>query len=209
MTLFRGFGDDLPLMEWLEQKIWPAEARLTDDDVYWGTRLACVEMIRTGTVRFWDMYWRAGARWRAPSTTRGSGPRSGPPLLDGLDRRAARQRCGEAAPTRSTRSPSIAPGHAALAPHAIYTVSERIARAGSPSSPPTRDVPVHIHFLETEDEVTGCIAAHGVRPACIPRPARRARRADGPRPRRLDGRRGARAGRGPRRDGRDQPGRPT
>jgi 5-methylthioadenosine/S-adenosylhomocysteine deaminase len=34
MTLFRGYGDDLPLMEWLEQKIWPAEARLTRDDVY-------------------------------------------------------------------------------------------------------------------------------------------------------------------------------
>ena len=52
MTLFRGYGGDLPLMEWLEQKIWPAEARLTDDDVYWGTRLACLEMIRTGTVQF-------------------------------------------------------------------------------------------------------------------------------------------------------------
>ena len=49
MTLFRGFGDDLPLMQWLEQRIWPAEARLTPDDVYWGTRLACVEMIRSGT----------------------------------------------------------------------------------------------------------------------------------------------------------------
>ena len=58
MTLFRGYGGDLPLMQWLEEKIWPAEARLTDDDVYWGTRLACVEMIRSGTVAFWDMYWR-------------------------------------------------------------------------------------------------------------------------------------------------------
>lgn len=57
MTLFRRWGDDLPLMEWLEQRIWPAEARLTGDDVYWGTRLACLEMIRSGTVRFWDMYW--------------------------------------------------------------------------------------------------------------------------------------------------------
>ncbi len=57
MTLFRGFGDDLPLMEWLEQRIWPAEANLTGADVYWGTRLACLEMIRSGTVRFWDMYW--------------------------------------------------------------------------------------------------------------------------------------------------------
>ncbi len=65
MTLFRGHGDDRPLMEWLQEVIWPVEANLTDDDVYWGTRLACVEMIRTGTVRFWDMYWRAGATARA------------------------------------------------------------------------------------------------------------------------------------------------
>ena len=57
MTLFRGFGDDLPLMEWLETKIWPAEARLEPEDVYWGTRLAAVEMIRSGTTRFIDMYW--------------------------------------------------------------------------------------------------------------------------------------------------------
>ena len=52
MTLFRGYADDLPLMEWLQEHIWPAEAKLTAEDVYWGTRLACVEMIRTGTVRF-------------------------------------------------------------------------------------------------------------------------------------------------------------
>ena len=49
MTLFRGFGDDLPLMEWLENYIWPAEARLEPEDVYWGTRLAAVEMLRSGT----------------------------------------------------------------------------------------------------------------------------------------------------------------
>ena len=44
-------------MPWLETRIWPAEAQLTRDDVYWGTRLACLEMIRAGTTRFWDMYW--------------------------------------------------------------------------------------------------------------------------------------------------------
>ena len=47
MTLFRGYGDDLPLMQWLEEKIWPVERRLEADDVYWGTRLACLEMIRS------------------------------------------------------------------------------------------------------------------------------------------------------------------
>src|SRR5919106_319797 len=65
MTLFRGYADDLPLMEWLERHIWPVEKRMSADDVYWGTRLACVEMIRTGTTSFWDMYWHAHAAARA------------------------------------------------------------------------------------------------------------------------------------------------
>src|SRR5919201_3797519 len=65
MTLMRGYGDDLPLMQWLQERIWPTEAKLTDADVYWGTRLACVEMIRSGTVRFWDMYWQPEAVARA------------------------------------------------------------------------------------------------------------------------------------------------
>lgn len=56
MTLFRGFGDDMPLMPWLEQKIWPNEAKLTREDVYWGTKLACLEMIKSGTTTFFDMY---------------------------------------------------------------------------------------------------------------------------------------------------------
>jgi 5-methylthioadenosine/S-adenosylhomocysteine deaminase len=55
MTLFRGYGGDLPLMRWLREVIWPVEAKLEPEDVYWGVRLACAEMIRTGTARFWDM----------------------------------------------------------------------------------------------------------------------------------------------------------
>src|SRR5882757_4424548 len=65
MTLFRGSGGDLPLMPWLEERIWPVEAKLDAEDVYWGTRLACAEMIRTGTTRFWDMYWQPEASARA------------------------------------------------------------------------------------------------------------------------------------------------
>lgn len=57
MTLLRSYADDLPLMHWLEKKIWPVEARLTGDDVYWGTLLAIVEMIESGTTTFSDMYF--------------------------------------------------------------------------------------------------------------------------------------------------------
>ncbi len=57
MTLFRGYADDLPLMRWLEDKIWPAENQLTGDHIYWGTMLAITEMLKGGTTTFTDMYF--------------------------------------------------------------------------------------------------------------------------------------------------------
>jgi 5-methylthioadenosine/S-adenosylhomocysteine deaminase len=56
MTLFRGLADDLPLMNWLNDHIFPAESKLTEEAVYWGSLLACAEMIRSGTTCFCDMY---------------------------------------------------------------------------------------------------------------------------------------------------------
>jgi 5-methylthioadenosine/S-adenosylhomocysteine deaminase len=56
MTLFRSYADDLPLMEWLQTKIWPAEDRMTGDDAYWATLLAIIEMIKSGTTTFNDQY---------------------------------------------------------------------------------------------------------------------------------------------------------
>ncbi|MGH2963333.1 MAG: amidohydrolase family protein, partial [Solirubrobacterales bacterium] len=61
MTLFRGYGDDMPLMEWLRTRIWPAEKHLSADDVYHGTRLGILEMIRGGTTFFNEMYWHRAA----------------------------------------------------------------------------------------------------------------------------------------------------
>ena len=56
MTCYRGLADDLPLMEWLTQFVFPAEAKSDGDQVYWSTFLACAEMIRSGTTTFCDMY---------------------------------------------------------------------------------------------------------------------------------------------------------
>ena len=163
MTLFRGYGDDLPLMEWLEQRIWPAEARLTADDVYWGTRLACVEMVRTGTVRFWDMYWQPGAIARAVED---AGLRAvvGAPLIDTLNPENTPQLQADA-----LRSLDEIAGHGprvepSLTPHSIYTVSEPSLRWVADYAR-EHDLAVHIHLSETEDEVTNCVGAHGTRPA--------------------------------------------
>jgi 5-methylthioadenosine/S-adenosylhomocysteine deaminase len=65
MTLLRGYADDLPLMEWLQNKIWPLEDRLTAEDIYWGTLLANIEMIKSGTTAFADMYFHMDAAARA------------------------------------------------------------------------------------------------------------------------------------------------
>ncbi len=161
MTLFRGSGGDLPLMPWLEEKIWPVEAKLDDEDVYWGARLACAEMLRSGTTRFWDMYWQPGATARAVAD---SGIRAaiGAPLFDlNGSPEQLREAARRGLEALSGYGPEITP---ALAPHAIYTVSEESLRwIGELSA--ERDLPVQIHLSETEQEVQGCLAEHGERPA--------------------------------------------
>lgn len=163
MTLFRGFGDDLPLMEWLERYIWPAEARLQPEDVYWGTRLAAIEMIRSGTTRFVDMYWQATHVARAVED---AGVRAviSSVMIDGLDPERGegmRAQAVEDLDALAERGPLITP---AFGPHAIYTVSSESLRwlAGLAAE---RDLILSIHLSETEREVADCLEAHGKRPA--------------------------------------------
>lgn len=56
MTLLRGYADDLPLWTWLSEKMWPQEDKLTNEDAYWGSLLSIIEMIKSGTTTFNDMY---------------------------------------------------------------------------------------------------------------------------------------------------------
>ncbi len=164
MTLFRGYADDLPLMEWLTDHIWPVEKRMDDDDVYWGTRLACVEMIRTGTTCFWDMYWHAHATARAVEDA-GVRAVTAAPLIDDGDEAKSERACADA--ERSLAQISDAGGELAspgFAPHAIYTLSAQSLRWVAQRSTEL-DLPVQIHLSETEDEVATCEAQHGERPA--------------------------------------------
>jgi 5-methylthioadenosine/S-adenosylhomocysteine deaminase len=161
MTLFRGFGGDLPLMRWLQEVVWPIEAKLEPEDVYWGVRLACAEMIRTGTTRFWDMYWHPGATARA---VRDAGLRAtiGGPLFDADGKTAAmREKALGNLDELAGFGPEIG---SALAPHAIYTVSEELLRWTAELSA-AREIPVQIHLSETEQEVSDCLERHGLRPA--------------------------------------------
>ena len=182
MTLFRGSGGDLPLMPWLQERIWPVEAKLDDEDVYWGARLACAEMTRTGTTRFWDMYWQPEATARAVADA-GLRATIGAPLFDRDGDAAADARDGAAQPRarsagsgRRSRPPS---------PRTRSTRSARSRCAGSPSSAPSASVPIQIHLAETERGGRGVRRRPRPAPRRLPRPAGDAERAHRARPRRL------------------------
>jgi 5-methylthioadenosine/S-adenosylhomocysteine deaminase len=118
-------------------------------------------MIRTGTTRFWDMYWQPEATARAVLDA-GIRAAVGAPLFDADgDLERLRTSARESLEHLSGLGPRVSP---ALAPHAIYTVSETalrwIAELGA-----EHQVPIQIHLSETAQEVEECIAAHGLRPA--------------------------------------------
>merc|ERR1711879_389342 len=124
MSLFRGMADDLPLMTWLQDHIWPAESRWVNHDfVHQGTRLAIAEMLRSGTTTFADMYfYPAGVRQAAIET--GMRCVSFTPVLDfptnfGQNPDEYIQKA-LAVRDRYQHQPLITVG---LGPHAPYTVS--------------------------------------------------------------------------------------
>ena len=166
MTLFRGYADDMPLQEWLSRKIWPLEAHLTGEDVYHGTRLACLEMSRTGTTAFNDMYFHMEDAARAVAE---AGIRA--TLSYGfLDMGDPGKREKECRATESLvrhvaglRNPRI---RAAVGPHAVYTVSQEGLRWCAEYAR-QEQIGIHVHLSETETEVSDCVAAHGIRPPAL------------------------------------------
>ncbi|GAB6058365.1 amidohydrolase [Desulfonatronum parangueonense] len=162
MTLLRGYADDMELHTWLNDHIWPMEHKLTREDVYWGARLACLEMIRTGTTFFCDMYWHMPAVIQAVEEM-GLRAMLSLPFIDFGDPKKAnrfKQRAIDFFSNGHTSSHRI---HFALGPHAIYTVSKdslvwlaMFARE--------KNIMVHTHLSETSREVDDCLAAHGQSP---------------------------------------------
>ena len=163
MTLFRGWGDDLPLMEWLETHIWPAEEHMAPEDVYHGTRLALLEMIRSGTTYFNDMYWHADQVARAVDEL-GLKAHVGSVFVDHGQEEVGR-RWRDAVLRQLESLEELGDGlQIAIAPHAIYTVSpENLEWLGGLAR--EHDLLLHIHLSETRAEVDRCVDEHGVRPA--------------------------------------------
>jgi len=163
-TLFRGFADDKPLDAWLQEDIWPVEAELVAADVAAGTRLALLEMIRSGTTCFGDMYFfmpevveavdEAGLRARLGYgciTVGSDDDEAHEEMQTGLD--FAREYAG-AADGRVTT---------AFMPHSLTTVGEEYLREYVPTAR-EEEVPVHFHANETNEEVAPLVEEYGQRP---------------------------------------------
>ena len=165
MTLLRGLGDDLPLEAWLQTRIWPAEKTLTRQDVDAGTRLAIMEMLRTGTTHFNDMYFFADSTAAAVESV-GIRAHVGATLIDFDTPELAKDKQEEHARRFAQRyhgHPLVTP---TIAPHAVYSCSdETLATVRA-----IRDecgVRVHTHCSETRFEVQDTIDKRGARPVAV------------------------------------------
>ena len=163
MTLFRGLADDLPLMDWLNDHIFPAEARLDPDKVYAGTLLACAEMILSGTTCFCDMYLfeEAVARAAKAAGMRAvvgevlydfPSPNYGP-IEKGFDYTRALIDAWRGDPLVTV---AVEPHSPYLCAPALLTEAAGIAREHA--------VPLVIHLSETRREVDDVVAKHGATP---------------------------------------------
>jgi len=150
MNLLKGFSDDLKLMDWLEKKMFPAEARMTPEDIYWGSQLSMAEMIRSGTTTFADMYMHMNQIAQAvdevgmrASLTRG--------LVFHDDDQGVRIREAIELVENWHRQ---ADGRITtmFGPHAPYTCPpeplQEVMRLAK-----QYDLPIHIHLAETKEEV--------------------------------------------------------
>ena len=164
MVLFRGIANDLTLQDWLEKYIFPAEARnVTEEFVIWGTRLAALEMIRSGTTTYVDMYYFEDAIARE---TKAAGMRGvlgqtiiDFPVPDDKTPADALVRTEEFL-KRWKGDPLI---RAAVAPHSIYTESKETLQSAAALAR-KYDAPLLIHVAETKRELDESLAKNGMTP---------------------------------------------
>lgn len=165
MTLFRGFADDMPLKAWLEEKIWVLEAKLTADDVYWGARLACLEMIKNGITVFNDMYWHWEATARAVRDAKIRGFISAV-FIDMFDNGKGREQIAhnrELYDLSKSYEPYVT---FTFGPHAIYTVSRESLEWMRDFSA-ENDILIHMHLAETKSESVFSQNTYGLSPTAF------------------------------------------
>jgi 5-methylthioadenosine/S-adenosylhomocysteine deaminase len=159
MSLMRGIGEDMVFQDWIS-KIWAVEEKFDAEFVYWSTKVACLEMIRTGTTTFNDQYWFFPAAHKAASEL-GVRHSLGYDMMDrGSAAEAERQKDQCLRWYEHAREIWQEGSIYEVAFHAVYSVSEPMIRWISEFAR-ERNLNLHIHLSETRKEVEDCKAAHG------------------------------------------------
>lgn len=163
MTFLRGFADDMPLMDWLHNCIFPVEQHISEDIVYYGSLLGYAEMLRTGTIGCIDMYLIEKAFLRAADT-------AGIRCLGGqvifafpspfcADYRVALEQAREHVALYGNNSRI----NIAINPHSIYTTNREILAACRDTAEELH-LPLHIHLAESPSETAQCLELWATRP---------------------------------------------
>ena len=159
MTLLRGYADDIALSTWLNDYIWPYEAKMTAGDIRRGSQIAADEMIRTGSVAMNDMYFDIEE------------------TIDVMDKSGLRALIGITVMDNHSKAESEAKRHfvrewkdptggrikIAMAPHSVYTVSTENLK-NTAAFARDNGLKLHIHLCETAEEVSNCIKTYGTTP---------------------------------------------
>ena len=162
MNLLRSYADDMELMDWLTNKIWPVEEKMGSDDIYWGAMLAAAEMIRSGTTAFADLYGpceervaeatiESGLRGILSRGLIGVAPDSDKKLEEAVALYRDFHGAGEGRVT------------VMFAPHALYTCPPEFLKKVSKAAD-EYNAEIHIHMSETQGEVENCLKEYGKRP---------------------------------------------
>jgi len=162
MTLMRGYSDDLIVMEWLQKKIWPLEEKLTEEDVYWGAKLACLEMIKSGTTFFNDMYWHYHGTAKAVEEM-GIRAAISAVFIDFSDKEKAKEQQDLNSKLFEETKKYSDRIQFALGPHTIYSVSTE-SLLWAKEFADRNNCLIHIHLSESKHEVNDCKKYHGKTP---------------------------------------------
>ena len=157
MTLLRGYADDMNLQDWLYNKIFPFEDKLTAEDIIEGSKIGIDEMLAGGTTCFSDMYFFQAETGRVAAEKGIRAVLSDCVNFDGYDRKV---KLMEAMAEEFKDNDLIS---FTFSPHAIYTCTfELLKKCGEYAKSHNR--PIHTHLAETQKEFDDCMAEHGMTP---------------------------------------------
>lgn len=160
MSIFRETTEGYKLYEWLEDKIWPVEDKLTEEDVYYASMLSYIEMISTGTTCVNDHYFISNAIRKAAEDSKVRTVLTRV-LMDSDGENGFKQRVKEFENLYETRNKENELITYTVSPHSMYTCSDAALEKSAELSK-KYNLPVHIHFLESIDEIEDIKNKHGM-----------------------------------------------